>query len=228
MRAPLLPPPYRAERLAAGRSAREAACAAAEAGVAEGVLLWSDRSDRLDMALVLRPDRAQGETLPVIFVAALALADALGAFAPPPAPIGFAWPDGILIDGARAGRVSLRCAPSAPEAVPRWAVLGCDVALAAGGAEPGRTPDRTSLADEGFEDFSAAALIEGFARHFLARLARWEAEGFGPVAGEWWRRAQIARSGAGVPIGLDGEGNLRLRDDRGDRIMPLDAALADG
>ncbi len=231
----LLPPLYRAVRLAPGRSAIDAARAAAAAGIEEGTLFWSDRVDRLDCALVLQPDRPRCDTLTVIYIASLAFADALGTFAPPPAPIAFRWPGGIVIDGGLAGRVLLDCAPSAAAAVPAWAVLGCDLALVAGGGDPGREPYRTSIAEEGFDEFSVAAQIEGFSRHLLLRLGRWEAEGLAPIAAEWTRRAfgfaadpavALPGGGQGTPVGLDAAGNLRVRQDGHERLLWLDAALA--
>ncbi|MGH6676723.1 MAG: biotin/lipoate--protein ligase family protein, partial [Xanthobacteraceae bacterium] len=184
-----LPPPYRAVRLASGQSAFAEMRAAAKAGEGEGVIFWADRADRLDFALNLKPDRTRRETLPVIYVAALAFADALGSFAPPPSPIGFGWPGDIIIDGGLAGGLSLTCAPSGADAVPDWAILGFDLALSAGSDEPGRTPTRTCIAEEAFEGFSVAAQIEGLSRHFLAWLNRWESEGLKPIASEWSRRA---------------------------------------
>lgn len=232
---PLLPPPYRAVHLAAGGSAVATACQAAAQGIAEGTFFWVDRADRLDAGLVLRPDRPRRDTLTVIYVAALAFATALGVFAPPPTPISFRWPGGIVIDGGLAGGLSLVCASSATDAVPAWAVLGMGLALAAGADEPGRAPDLTSIADEGFDGFSIIAQLEGFSRHFLAWLERWEAEGFSPIAAEWWRRASglavapismLPDAAHGTPIGLDSVGNLRIRQDGRRRLLRLEAALA--
>lgn len=232
----LLPPVYRAVRIAPDRAAMVEARAAAATGGEDGTLFWSDRSDRLDAALLLRPDRARRDTLPVIYVAALAFADALGAFAPPPAPVSFTWPHGILLDGALIGGLSLVCAPCGADAIPAWAVLGCELALAADSGEPGRNPYRTSIADEDFEGFSVAAQIEGFSRHFLAWLNRWDAGEAAAIMAEWSRRAfgamlhptvDLPGGGRATPLGLDAAGNLRAREGDGERILPLEAALAD-
>jgi len=232
----LLPPAYCSVLVAAGRSAVAEARVAAAGGLEEGAIFWSDRADRLDGALVLRPDRARRETLPVIYVAALAFADTLGAFAPPPTPISFAWPGGLLIDGAVAGALSLDCAPSAADAIPDWAVLGFDLALAAAGDEPGRAPHRTSIAEEDFEGFSVAAQLEGFSRHFLSWLDRWDRDGLMPITAEWARRAFGAMLGTTIdvpgigpvtPLGLSATGDLRVRQGDDERALPLEAALAD-
>ena len=229
-----LPPPYRAVIVAAGRSPAAEGRAAAIAGDDEGAVFWVDRADRLDCALILKPERPRRETLPVIYVAALAFADALGVFAPPPTPIGFGWPGEILIDGGRAGSLSLACAPSAPTVIPAWAVLGFDLALTAGSGEPGRAPTQTCIADEGFEGFTAAAQIEGFSRHFLVWLNRWDVDGLAPIAAEWSRRAfaPIAPTialpdGRATPLRLDEAGDLHVRQDGREHTLSLDAALAE-
>jgi biotin-(acetyl-CoA carboxylase) ligase len=230
-----LPPAYHAIRLPSGRSAVAAAREAAIAGAAEGALFWADRSDRLDSALLLRPDRPRREMLPVIFVAALAFADALGSFAPPQVPIALGWPGDILIDGGAAGHISLDCAPGSDDAVPDWAVLHFDLTVAAAAGEPGRTAGVTSVADEGFEEFSVAAQLEGFSRHFLVWLNRWEADGFAPIAAEWWRRAlgpaarlevRLPGGGRAAARGLDDFGNLVMGGDGQESILSLAAALA--
>jgi BirA family transcriptional regulator, biotin operon repressor / biotin---[acetyl-CoA-carboxylase] ligase len=233
----LLPPPYRAMRLTGARSAVAAGREAAAAGIAEGALFWCERADRLDCGLVLRPDRRRRETLPVIYVGALAVADALAIFAAPAKPIAFRWPGGIVIDGGLAGRVSLDCAPGGADAVPAWTVLGFALTLTTAGREAGLAPEITSLAEEGFADFTAAGLIEGFSRHFLRWLDRWEAEGFAPIAAAWWARAvdraaapPIAPPGErrGAPCGLSPAGDLRVRRGGRDRLLRLETALGGG
>lgn len=197
------------------------------------MIFWAPRMDRLDVGLTLTPDRPRRATLPVIYVAALAFADALSAFAPPPTPIGFGWPGAILIDGGRAGGLSLACAPSAPTAVPAWAALGFDLALCAGGDEPGRTPTQTFLDEEAFEGFTVAAQIEGFSRHFLAWLNRWDDDGLAPIAAEWSRRAFtpftptiVLPDGAATPLRLDEVGDLRVRQNGRERTLSLEATFA--
>jgi BirA family transcriptional regulator, biotin operon repressor / biotin---[acetyl-CoA-carboxylase] ligase len=231
-----LPPPYRAAYLAQGQPALAAARAAAAAGVEAGALFWGLCASSLGCALVLRPNRSRRDTLPLVYVAALAVADALGAFAAPTVPIAFRWPDGIVIDGGLAGRVSFASAPGAANAVPGFAVVGFELAVATGDGEPGHSPYVTSIAEEGFGEFSAAGLIEGFGRHFLRWLARLDAEGFAWIGAEWWRRAFGAPvdpafdpTGAAriTPLALDSSGNLRVTEDGRERILRLGAALGD-
>jgi len=228
-----LPPPYRVICLAPERSAFADTWAAAKAGEEQGVIFWTERTDRLDFALTLKPDRPRRAAVPVVYVAALAFADALGAFVPPPSPIGFGWPKDILVDGGVVGGLSLAFANSAADEVPAWAALGFDLAVNAESDEPGRTPTRTCVAEEGFEDFSAAAQIEGFSRYFLSWLNRWDAGGLEPIISEWSRRAFAPLDptitlpeGPATPLGLNEAGDLRIRQNGRERTLSLEAALA--
>jgi biotin-(acetyl-CoA carboxylase) ligase len=220
---PLLPPPYRLVRLAAGTDSLAAAVAAAGAGDEEGSLYWAAHPKRLDAALLLAPDRPRRHVLPVVHVAALGLADALGTLAPPTADLTFGWPAVIEVNGGVAGRLRVLLPPGGAGEVPPWLVLGLDLALAADEheEEPGRHPERTTLAEEGFEDITAAALLESFSRHFLAWLGAWDEDGLARIAEAWRRRL---RSFDDEIIGLDEEGGLILRR----RTLPLaDALLSD-
>jgi len=53
----MLPPPYHVIRLALERPASTDTWVAAKAGEEQGVIFWTERSDRLDFALTLKPDR---------------------------------------------------------------------------------------------------------------------------------------------------------------------------
>jgi BirA family transcriptional regulator, biotin operon repressor / biotin---[acetyl-CoA-carboxylase] ligase len=235
MNALSLPPPFRAVRVEGAITVPAAAREAAAGGAEGGTMLWCERPDRLDFALVLRPDRSRQDTLPVIYLGGLAVADALAAFAAPATLIGFRWPGEILIDGGFAGRLSLGCATSAADAVPDWAVLGLQLALAGSRREPGLTPYVTTIADEGFDEISAGELVESFARHLLRWIDRWTTDGLAPIAAAWWQRADgfvrqpaiLLADGAARPLGLGPTGDLRVSYGGCERILPLEAALAE-
>lgn len=196
-----LPPPF--EALAAGRGdAFEAARRAAREGAGAGLLAFADgRRDALDAAVVCEPETALARAWPAALAAALAMADALGAEGPPNLPVTFAWPDRILVNGALVGGVRA-AAPegAAPEAAPPWLLLGVGVRLRhpAGWGEPGLRPDRTALAEEGFEAPDPAALAEGFARHLLFWLDRWVEGGTEPIARHWLARRAPEDGGAAL------------------------------
>jgi biotin-(acetyl-CoA carboxylase) ligase len=216
-----LPPPYLPVTLPATQSALAAACAGVAESVAEGTLYWADRTDRLDAALVLTPDRPRRALLPVLYVAALGAGDALGGLLPPTVPVTFAWPERIEVDGEALGRIALVLPDTAGDAVPHWLVLGLELDVAGVAAMVG----------EGLE---AALLLAGFARHFLVWLDAWE-DGAWPRVRDAWlarcldaaeRRAAALPGGLrGVPMALDEEGGLVALVEGELRTSDLDAAL---
>ncbi len=190
-----LPPPFRPQPIAAG-DPFAVACAEAARGAEAGTLVWAARRDRLDMAVVLGPDRPLDETRRIVAVAMAALADALEALGPPNLTVGFGWPDRLLVNGALVGGLRFAAAPGAagaaiPEtAIPDWAVVGAtvDVAGDPDDPDPGRHPERSALREEGFGDIEAPALLESVARHLLSWLDLWEDAGFEAVERIWRRR----------------------------------------
>lgn len=196
MDTPHLPPLFRPRPLDrddpfAAATARAAASNDNDDGEEAGTLLWSRRPDRLDLAVVLGPDRPLPETRLVVAVTLIALADALEALGPPTLAVSFGWPDRLLVNGALAGGVRFAAAPGTPEDdVPAWAVVGATVDILGDpdDPDPGRHPDRTALREEGFGDLEVPALLESFARHFLSWTDIWEDAGFQPAQVIWQRR----------------------------------------
>jgi biotin-(acetyl-CoA carboxylase) ligase len=56
------------------------------------------------------------------------------------------------------------------------------------GEEGGLHPLVTALEEEGFEDASSERLVEGFARHLMVAMDRWQEEGFASIAHEYAAR----------------------------------------
>ena len=108
-RKPQFPPIYQPQRLAEN-DAHVAAVAAARAGAEAATLIWADRKDALDLAIVLRPDGATRYPENVAYVGMAAIGDALGGLLPEQAPVAFEWPDRILVnDGCIGGtRLAVR------------------------------------------------------------------------------------------------------------------------
>lgn len=172
------------------------ALAAAETMAADGAdpgtFVWSRRDDVADCAIVLSPSEPLAPSLLVAYVAMVAVGDALGALIPPVIPVGFGWPDRIVVNGAQAGGIRIRAAATGgAESVPDWMVAGVTLILraAARDDEPGRDTLRTSLDMEGCGDLTVRDLLESFARHFLYWMNRWQDDGFAPVRLAWLERA---------------------------------------
>jgi BirA family biotin operon repressor/biotin-[acetyl-CoA-carboxylase] ligase len=171
--------------IAEPKAAWRAALRAAERGVDPATLFWSTEPERIQAAILLAPDRPLAACLVMLKVAALALADALAALAPPQVPIAIVPPDRIELDGGLVGGARI-AAPScaAPNTIPEWLVVGFDVAMASGDA-PGLQPWTTSLREEGFADIDPGHIAEAFSRHFLARLDQWQSLGEAGLEADW-------------------------------------------
>lgn len=194
--APTLPPVFQPQTVADGDPI-DAAIHLAAAGGEPGTLLWTPRRDRLDMAVVLGPDRPLAEARRVVAVALVALADALEALGPPNLDIAFAPSGSVLVNGASVGGVTFAAAPdTAEEGVPAWAVLGAriDVLGDPEDPDPGLHPDLTALREEGFGDVEATDLLESYARHLLSWIDTWDCDGFEPVHRAWRRHALEGRA----------------------------------
>ena len=192
-----LPPVFRA--VAVDRNAFAAARAMAVAGGDAGTLVVAaDDPALLDVAAVLEPDRPAADCFAALPIAMLAMADALSALGPPMKVVGFSWPDRLVLDGAAVGAARLALPPPSGEPVPAWLVVGLALRLRldSDAAEPGRTPDRTALMEEGFGEVTAAEIVETFARHFLHWVNRWQAEGLAPATRHF--RARLVEPASGT------------------------------
>lgn len=193
---PTLPPVFRPRPLS-DRDPFDAAVAAAQAGAEPGTLFWTPRRDRLEMAVVLAPDRPLADTRNATAVTLVALADALEALGPPNLAIAFDPAGRVLVNGTTVGAVTFAAPPGvAEDAVPDWAVVGVrtDVLGDPDDPDPGRHPDRTALREEGFGDLEAPRLLDSVARHLLFWMDLWENDGFGPVRRAWQGRALDGRA----------------------------------
>lgn len=214
------------------RAAR--AAMATEAGA--GDLFWSRDTDRVALALVLEPDVPRERCQEMMFLMMVAFGDAFGATAPPEVGLHFTWPQGILVNGAQAGRARLRL-PPAGEEPPPWLVVGLEVTIRPDerGPEGGEAPDRTTLWDEGCGELDRTRLIESAARHALSWLHRWEEDGFAAIHADWLGRSEEQGKVVmietahgrrnGTFLGLDDVGNLLLREGDRTSLVRVDEAL---
>ncbi|WP_417667022.1 biotin/lipoate--protein ligase family protein [Roseibium sp.] len=202
----------------------EAAVSAAGSGEAEaGDLFWSCVQDRISFAVVLEPEVERARAQEMLFVLMVACADALGAISPPELAITWTWPAAIFGNAARLGDARMAISDSDdPEGAPDWMVIGLNLALKPSGeGEPGKTPEKTTLWDEGAVDVEAVPALESLSRHFLTWVHRWETDSFKPVHEAWLFRCDGYRKDvqlgdvAGAFTGLDDKGNLLLKTDGG-------------
>jgi biotin-(acetyl-CoA carboxylase) ligase len=231
-----LPRPYRAIVLGSGeRDAPARARAMAAEGAGAGTLVWHPDPERLDCAVVLRPEETGEEVLPVVLVAALALSDAIGAVGPPAVALDLVWPGSVRVNGGLVGGIGVDLESEADlRQIPEWAVLAADVRIAAEtGIEGGERPDVTSLEAEGFAGVVARALAEAFARYLLVWMDRWQEQGLAPISRHWLHRATARHRDTVLLLGgeliagtverLDESGCLRLETGHGPRRLTLES-----
>ncbi len=192
-----LPPPFRLVVLREVGDAFAHACAhAGELGA--GTLVFVGRFDLAEFAefaVVLEPDEPLAVARLAFYTGMVALVDALAARAPPEKPITIEWPDAIRVDCGHVGGGRLGWPDGSEEAaVPEWLVFGAMIrTVSVPRAGTKLHPLATALAEEGFDDASAERLAEGFARHLMAAIARWQESGFAPLAGEYLAKLAPAK-----------------------------------
>ena len=219
-----LPPPFRLVGLReSGDAFAYATAHARELGA--GSLVFVGRFDLAEFAVVLEPEEPLAKARRSFYAGMGALADALSALAPPETPIAIEWPDAVEIDRGLVGGGRLAWPPGADEdEVPDWLVFGAMIRLVWLRAEPAVHPQATALAEEGFGIIDAGRLAEGFARHLMVAIDRWQEGDLHTIAQDYEARLRPAR---GVRRSIDGDGDLRLeRPGEPVECLALRAALA--
>ena len=210
-----LPPPFRLVALREVGDAFAHACAhAAEFGA--GTLVFVGRFDLAEFAVVLEPDEPLAFARRTFYTCMVALGNALAAPAPPEKPIVIEWPDAVYIDRGLVGGGRLAWPDHADErAVPDWLVFGAAIrTVSLHREESGLHPLSTALADESFGDVSSERLVEGFARHLMVAVDRWQENGFAPIAKEYISKLK-PESSVGRDIAENGDLEVR----RGGRFI---------
>ena len=152
--------------------------------------MWTSPPGNLYCSTVLRPERERAAWGQVSFVAAVAVAEAIGRAAPNVTPQ-LKWPNDVLVGARKLAGILL-------EASEDSLVVGLGVNVAS--YPPGE--GATSLAEQG-----AGVTVEVFlseaATAFLNWWQRWERHGFSVVRAAWLERA----------VGLGTEVEVRMADE---------------
>jgi biotin-(acetyl-CoA carboxylase) ligase len=189
-----------------------------------GTLVFAGRLGISDFAVILEPEEPLRLARRIVYAGMVALCDALAALAPPEKPIGIVWPDAVLIDrgligGGRLGWPEC-CAENAP---PDWLVFGVSVRTAfAGVTETGLHPNTTALEEEGFSDTSPERIAEGFARHFMLAIDRWQEVGFESHAKEFLPKLRMPNTEQHLSLSPSGDLNIR----RGGRVIEIRSLIS--
>jgi len=220
-----LPPPFRLVALReAGDAFAHALAHALEFGA--GTLVFVGRFDVAEFAVVFEPEEALQKARRGFYAGMAALADALCALAPPETPIAIDWPDALTVRRRFVGGGRLAWPAGADEqTIPGWLVFGGVIrAVSMRSGEVALHPSSTSLADEGFGEVGADRLVEGFARHLMLAVDRWQEDDFAAIGRSYLARLPFER---GVDRAIDERGNLQI-ERPGEPVSCLDlrAALA--
>ena len=182
---------------------------------------WDTVEGNLAATLLMTTDRTPGDAARTSFVAAVAVADALGAYLPD-SLIRLKWPNDVLVDDRKICGILIESG-RIPGADRLWLAVGIGINL----RHAPKAVDRpaTCVADHLRADVATPptprAALDGLARAFAHRQGQWDALGFDPIVEAWTGRA-IGLGGPcaarlametveGIAEGLDPDGSLRLR-----------------
>lgn len=215
------------------RDPAEAAVLRAIQGVDAGLVTWRVAADRVGAALVLAPEVPLAQAMAMLPLCGVGFQNALGALAPPEVAVHLDWDGGLRVNGATCGRMRVFAATQDPAEQPDWLVVSFTLDLLPAQEETGLTPDRTALYVEGCADVDPARLVESWARHTLAWIARWEDEGARPLHAEWRGLAHgigdetTQGDATGTFLGVDEDFGMLLRVGKDTRLIPLTTLLED-
>jgi BirA family biotin operon repressor/biotin-[acetyl-CoA-carboxylase] ligase len=192
---------------------------------------WVSPEGNFHATLVMRPAGDPAAAAQRSFVAALALAEALGQAVGPGATLGLKWPNDVLLNGGKVAGILLESAGQGG-AVSHLAIgIGVNLVAAppADAVEPGATAPVSILGETGVRLLPEALL------DFLGpAFARWERQlatfGFAPVRTAWLARAArlgqritartMAETVEGTFETIDEAGALVLATAAGRRAIP--------
>ena len=181
---------------------------------------WESQDGNLFSTLLQLTRKSPAEAAQVTFVAALAIADLLDAYAPP-SLVTIKWPNDVMLAGQKTSGVLVES--GAHESGGLWLAVGIGVNLAH--APQGTERPATALAHHLRGDVVAPPTVEAaaatLAGAFDVWMARWETLGFEPILDAWRARTSgldgpaVARLGRetveGVAEGVAPDGALKLR-----------------
>lgn len=185
---------------------------------------WESQDGNLFSTLLQLTRKSPAEAAQVTFVAALAIADLLDAFAPA-SLVTIKWPNDVMLAGQKTSGVLVES--GAHDSGGLWLAVGIGVNLAH--APEGTERPATALAQHLRGDVAAAPTVEAaaakLAEAFDVWMTRWETLGFQPILDAWRARTP----------GLDGPAVARLGretvEGRAEGVAPdgaLKLRLADG
>lgn len=196
-------------------------------GCDAGTIVYRITKNEVAAAFIFAPDVALSKSLAMLPLCGVGIQNALGALAPPEVAVQLEWEGQIRINAAKCGYLQMAASGTDPHQIPDWLVVGFTLPLWFELDDPGRTPDQTSLYEEGCAEINPVQLIESWSRHSLVWINSWEQDGSAPLHREWRGMVynmgeDITFSGArGKFVGVDEDFGLLLRTDETTTLYPL-------
>lgn len=231
MNDPSFPPLLSGHAVTGATHPFDAARSMAASGCDAGLIVHNITADRLMAALVMAPEVPLEDAMAMLPACGIGFQNALGALAPPEVAVHLEWDGGLRINGASCGRLRVAADGTDPATIPGWLVVGLDLPLMQLTSNPGDTPDRTALYEEGCAEVDPVTLLEAWARHTLVWITRWEDAGPRALHAEWRALAHglgndITRGGrTGTFLGVDDRFGMLLRDAEATHLIPLSSRL---
>jgi BirA family transcriptional regulator, biotin operon repressor / biotin---[acetyl-CoA-carboxylase] ligase len=160
---------------------------------------WQSPAGNLYASLLLRPGCGIVRALELVFVAGLAVADAVEGRAKGAAGQGAAvrckWPNDVLLDGRKIAGILVESQADADGGLD-WLVVGIGVNVMSHPDDASSLYPATSLADAGVCGENAPAVLDAVLAAFAGWYERWRLDGFAGVRRAWLEQA----FGLGEPI----------------------------
>ena len=210
----------------------------AEAGAAEGSLVWAKQQEsgvgrrgrswsspegNLYCSLLLRPECNPLEGACISFLIAVALHQSVSDALPDHNGVRVKWPNDVLIDGKKTCGILLE-SKTRPDGKLDYLVVGTGVNIKTFPAQTDGLP-ATSVAAQGGRT-SVERMLSSYTHNFLELYMKWKSDGFASIRKDWLSRAiglggRITvklsdRTLEGIFIGLDDSGALILSLDTGE------------
>ncbi len=229
--APVLPDGWRLVALGSVGSTNDEAGRLADAGAAEGTVVWAREQSggrgrrgrtwasppgNLYTSTIVRPACPAARAPELGFACALAVTDIV----PAGRAVRVKWPNDVLVDGGKVAGILLESAVAAGGAV-EHVVAGVGINVGFAPQLPGMRYPGARLGG------TVEAALEAYAAALAARLAQWRRDGFAAVRAAWLERAGPLGETVDVRLGeelvsgrfggVDGEGALLLDTPAGPR-----------
>ncbi|NIZ02107.1 biotin--[acetyl-CoA-carboxylase] ligase [Thalassospira lucentensis] len=183
---------------------------------------WSSPVGNLYSSLLLRPRCSLAEAARLTFLIAFAMAEAIETITGMQVRPDCKWPNDLMVNGRKICGILLESASNHGSATD-YLVIGAGVNVAF-------FPDDAERPATSLASLGAPVSVDDLVSVYVARIAHWlpiwEQQGFGPIREAWLTRAYgigdpvvarlTERELHGTFVGLDDDGALILREDRGD------------